>query len=134
MVYFIIFVLSIIGVFLCAYIYSAKKKGKVLVCAIGTDCDKVVHSKYSAILGIPLENIGMFYYSSFAILSGLIIFGIKSVFVFDLNFFLMIVSAMGAFFSLVFIYIQTVLIKEWCEYCLVSVGLSLIIFLIKFFN
>ncbi len=130
---YIILALSVIGIILCAYIYSAKKQNKVLVCAIGTDCNKVLYSEYSAVLGIPLEIIGAFYYSSLAVLSGLLIFGIKSVFVFDLNFILMVISATGAFFSLVFIYVQTILIEEWCEYCLVSAGLSLIIFLIKFF-
>ena len=100
---YIILALSVIGIILCAYIYSAKKQNKVLVCAIGTDCNKVLYSEYSAVLGIPLEIIGAFYYSSLAVLSGLLIFGIKSVFVFDLNFILMVISATGAFFSLVFI-------------------------------
>ena len=130
---YIILALSVIGIILCAYIYSTKKRGKALVCAIGTDCNKVLYSEYSAVFGISLEVIGAFYYASLAMLSGMLILSINSVFIFDINVLFAIISAIGAFFSLIFMYTQAVLIKDWCEYCLVSAGLSLIIFLIKFF-
>jgi uncharacterized membrane protein len=134
MMLYIIVALSVIGAFLCAYIYRAKKQNKVLVCAIGTDCNKVIYSQYSTALGVPLEIIGVFYYSALAIVSGLLIFGVRSVLLFDVNFIFTVISAAGAFLSLIFIYVQTILIREWCEYCLVSAGLSLIIFFIKFFG
>jgi uncharacterized membrane protein len=131
-----IFVLpfSLIGLFVSWYIYHKKHhKKEKLVCHIGTDCDKVVHSQYSKILGIPLEVLGVAYYMFLSLLvvathlGNFILFGF---FIFDI----VLILSTGAFiFSLFLLYVQAFIIRDWCEYCLISAGMSVAIFIIEVF-
>jgi uncharacterized membrane protein len=100
---------------------------------IGKDCDKVVRSAYSNILGLPNEWWGMVYYGGYALfLLGLGAGGgirliSPSVFrvIEQLAFF---ASGLAAVFSLFLIFVQAFLLREWCEYCLLSAGISIVIF------
>ncbi|MEK6835144.1 MAG: vitamin K epoxide reductase family protein [Nanoarchaeota archaeon] len=121
--YFII-IAAVLGIIDAYYIYYKKKRNEKLACYIGNDCNKVLKSKYSTMFGIPNEVIGILYYI-FIILASIflnyyntslyahIIFGIIS---------------FSMFASLVLLYIQIFVIKEYCDYCLYSFVINLIIF------
>ena len=132
MVNILILPFSLIGFLVSWYIYYKKNHTKEkLVCHIGNDCEKVVNSNYSKVLGIPLEVLGVAYYlflSLMVIATHLGSFTLFGFMIFDL----ILVASTGAFvFSVFLIYIQAFVIRDWCEYCLISATMSVAIFLIE---
>ena len=125
---------ALIGLFICWFIYNKKhRKKEKMVCYLGNDCDKVVHSNYSSIFGIPLEVMGVAYYLYLSLLVIATHMGSFTLFGFMI-FDIVLVMSTGAFvFSVYLIYVQGFVIKDWCEFCLVSATMSLIIFLIEIF-
>ncbi|HXK35040.1 MAG TPA: vitamin K epoxide reductase family protein [Candidatus Paceibacterota bacterium] len=128
----ILILLGLAGLSIAAYIRHTKLYAEKLICPIGFDCNAVVKSDYSRFLGIPVELIGTGYYTLVAIGYFLGLFQILPPgFVF-----LLAVSSLIAFlFSLYLTAIQAFLLRQWCSWCLISAGLSTIIFLtIVFFS
>lgn len=124
-----ILISSGIGFCLSYYIYHKKERNEKLVCVIGDDCDKVVRSKYSALLGVDNEGLGMFYYGLVAVTAvALLAVPGSTVTLLPL---LATAGGLAALLSVILIFIQAFVIKEWCEYCIVSAGLSLFIFIIE---
>jgi uncharacterized membrane protein len=123
---------SLIGLFVSWYIYHKKNHTKEkLVCYIGTDCDRVVRSNYSVVLGIPLEVLGVVYYLFLSLmviathLGSFMLFGFM---IFDI---VLVLSTSAFVFSLFLIYVQAFVLRDWCEYCLISATMSVVIFLIE---
>ena len=102
-----------------------------MVCYIGTDCDRVVHSDYSRILGIHLETLGVVYYLFLSLLVLANYFGVFMLFGFMIFDIVLVLSTTAFVFSLFLVYIQAVVIRDWCEYCLVSAAMSVAIFLVE---
>lgn len=125
----ILIILGAIGFLLSFYIYIRKSAKKPLVCPLRSNCDKVVGSKYSEILGIPVEILGMVYYA-FVVLShvGLYLFpGIVDSFVMSFA----ILLSFGAFcFSVYLICVQAFILREWCFWCMTSAFVSFLIFIV----
>ncbi len=120
-------ILGIIGVWVSSYIYYKKQHKQPLVCnIIGDDCSKVVNSKYGKTFGIENTILGALYYGGVAIYGVLLSFGLFEF----LSFFVFIASGFGFLFSLYLLYVQIYVIKEYCQYCLLSALLSVFIFLI----
>ncbi len=91
---------------------------------IASDCGKVLRSSYSIMFGVPLAVFGVIQYSF--LLIAIILFAIyrKKIFIY----WLILQSAIGAIFSLYFIYIQLVILNSICTYCMLSALLSFTIF------
>lgn len=124
---FLPIVIALGGFFLARYIYGKKKRKEILVCPLDSNCDAVVHSRYSTFFGIPLEVMGMFYFSFIAL------FFLSALFIPQLNsgyfLFLAPVVTFGAFlFSIYLVSVQLLLIKQWCAWCLISTILCTIEF------
>lgn len=120
-------VIAIAGFLLARYIYTKKKKKEKLVCLLDSDCDAVVHSRYSTFLGVPLEIYGMIYFTLIAL------FLFSSLFISQLNspFFQIIIfvaTFASCLFSLYLASIQIILIKQWCMWCLISTILNVLLF------
>jgi len=124
-----IIILALTGFLLAFYIYTTKRRGQKLICLIGEDCDKVVRSRWAEVFGIPNEIVGMLYYGLLAasyvalgafpmLRSGLIQSGLT------------VASGFAALFSLYLLGIQAFRLKEWCEWCIASTLISIIIFLL----
>ena len=127
--------LSLIGLFVSWYIYHKKHhKKEKMVCYIGTDCDRVVHSEYNSFLGIPLEVLGVAYYLFFSLM--VIATHVGSFFLFGFLIFdiVLVLSTVAFFFSLYLVYVQAFVIHDWCEFCLISASMSVLIFLIEIFS
>lgn len=127
---FLILILAIIGIINASYIAIKKRRNEKLVCYIGKDCNKVVRSKYSKILGIDNEIIGILYYI-FLIISVLIInyynLTLLSHIIFG-------VIAFATLSSTILLYIQLGIIKEYCDYCIYSFVINSVIFIAALFN
>lgn len=87
-------------------------------CNIGgyVNCDAVTQSKYSSLFGLPLEGYGLAFYLSLFVLSCL---AAKDRFIPKKEFIdvLVVSSLLASIFSLVLLYISTVIIKALCILC-----------------
>ncbi len=131
MKYFVVLILSLVGLFLAFYIKNKKNKEQPMVCLVGHDCNEVVNSRYSKIFGIKNENLGIVYYFIIIIFSVLTIGGVvwPAIIIWGLN-----AAAIGAaLFSLYLIGVQAFALREWCMWCLGSALISLVISLSLFF-
>lgn len=124
--------LAIIGFLLSWFIFSKKKRNKKLVCFIGKDCNKVLYSKYSKLFfGISNEALGMVYYGVVVLFAILFFLEIGQIGALSLMPLLLIITGVASVFSLVLIYLQAFVIREWCEYCLMSAGINIVIFILE---
>ena len=121
---------GLLGLAASFYIFIKKSKKEPLTCHIDKGCNVVVNSKYSRMFGVPNEVIGVLYYGAVVALGLLTLAGAQLLS--DPLFLLLFFgAAMGsALFSLVLIFVQAFVLKSWCEYCLVSAGASIAIFLL----
>ena len=116
------------GFLIAFYIRHKKRHDEVLVCPLESNCEAVIHSRYSRFLGIPLELLGLLYYAVVAVSHALFLIfpafnrGEPVIAV-------MVITVMAALFSLYLTFIQASKLKEWCTWCLVSALLCTIIFL-----
>jgi len=132
---FLIFILSLIGFLISIYIFRTKKSNKPFVCPITEGgCEQVVKSKYSKILGIPNEVIGILFYASIMIVSLLYLFAVIEE-IFSLITFYnaqLIITGISAIFSLFLLGIQIFKLKKYCEWCIASTIASVLIFIFSF--
>lgn len=96
----------------------------VTPCSLVTGCDKVLTSEFSEIWGIPISALGaVSYFLTFSF----------ATFAFNQNrmawTFLSLLSIGMAGFSLWLIYLQAFVIGAFCQFCLISAGSSISLFL-----
>ncbi len=128
----IIFILSILG-FLNAFYLNFQhrrevKTGQKMFCLIGGDCGAVVGSKYGQTLGIKNELLGMGYYCLLIIYSFLAIFWPQLVS--ELGFWIKPMVLIASIFSLYLLIVQTFILRKFCSWCLIAIGINLIIVLV----
>lgn len=128
----IIGILGLIGFLISAYIYGKKKAKKKLICPRQSNCDTVIHSDYSKILGIPVEVLGMLYYTFIGSVYSI-------VFIFDLwsptvAFVILGISMCSVLFSIYLVSMQAFVIKQWCAWCLCSAFISILIFIASYIH
>ncbi|MEK6844971.1 MAG: vitamin K epoxide reductase family protein [Nanoarchaeota archaeon] len=121
-------VLAILGIFDSGYLIKKRVKKQPLSCPIDGRCEKVVESKWNAIFFIKNDFLGLLYYV-------LILFLALYLFFISENLLLLtqIISGISLLFSLVLVFIQSKIIKEYCFYCLISALINLLIFVNVFF-
>ena len=128
--YVLIIFLAFGGFLIARYIWHHKKNSQeALVCPLRANCDTVIHSDYSKLLGIPIEIIGMVYYGLLAVSYGFIlIFPVlgQTIFVSCL----LLASIMAFLFSIYLTLVQAFVIKNWCTWCLISASICATIFVL----
>ena len=116
-----------IGCYAAQYIRKHKKSGEKMICPLDSDCEAVVHSNYSKILGVPLEYLGIIYYCIVIGTYGLSVFfygnALKT-----LTVYILWITVAAFVFSIYLTSLQLFKIKEWCFWCLISALMCLIIF------
>ena len=95
---------------------------------IASDCGIVLRSSYSVMFGVPLAVFGVFQYSFLLIALILLFFYRKKI----LSYLIILQSMIGTIFSLYFMYIQLVILKNICLYCTLSAIISFAIFFLVF--
>ena len=120
-----IIAVALLGFLNALYIYVKKKHKQKLLCFIGSDCNKVIGSKYGTLFGFDNTLLGMVYYA-FLILALLFtpFLGISSFVVLGG---LRIAAGGAALMSLYLLYIQLIVLKEWCDYCLIASLINILI-------
>lgn len=125
----LIALLGFAGFLLAGYIRKHKQKMTPLVCPLEGSCESVVHSDYSRILGIPVELLGMIYYSLIAILYSLSVIYPAMVNA-NVSYIVLGVSIIAFLFSAYLTAVQAFVLHHWCTWCLFSAGICTAIFLL----
>jgi len=123
----IIIIASLIGLAIAGYIHRKKVAGEKLVCPIGTDCQEVIYSPYSKFLEMPVENLGVFYYLIIALSYTLFLF-FPSWNADNLSFATLSLTTVAFLFSIYLLFVQIIILRKWCSWCLGSAILCTIIF------
>lgn len=123
----IILILSIIGVGDTSYLTIKRYTHDSVNCSIFEGCDFVTTSSYSAILGVPVAVLGIIFYLSVFVLTVLYLRSKNKKFMVSL----LGLSSVGFLMSMWFVYTQAFILDAYCLYCLVSAGLSTIIFILS---
>jgi uncharacterized membrane protein len=125
----IIIVCALFGFAVANYIRSTKKNSLPLVCPLEGSCEKVIHSEHSTLFRIPLETWGVIYYGVTALSYLLfILFPVTMPpwFIFSV----LGASAFAFLFSIYLTVLQATVLKHWCTWCLISAGISTVIFIL----
>jgi dihydroorotate dehydrogenase/uncharacterized membrane protein len=137
----LILVLSIFGIADASYLSYEKLSGNIPGCGPGFDCAGVLYSKWASIGPIPLSVLGLFFYSL------VFLFGVLHFLELDLkkfnqtlrmpfNFkplhFLQVLVSFGLLFSIYLLIIMGIILEAWCQYCLYSAIISMLLFIIVF--
>lgn len=120
----LVFALACVGMLLSAYLtYSAWQEKLVAFCTAGSDCDVVLNSEWSRLLGLPTSLWGFLTYALIAAVAWNKRTESQWQISWSLAFF-------GLLFSLYLTFISFFQLKAACPYCLTSLGLMAAIFAI----
>ena len=126
-----VLILTIAGFFVAWYIYYKKSKEAPMVCVIGKKCDEVLHSKYNKMFGVPNENIGMLYYIILAVLVILFLSGFTTIAGISVNLTILIITSVAVLASIYLTFIQWLVLKKWCDYCIGSTIINVLILIVE---
>jgi uncharacterized membrane protein len=107
--------LSLVGLADALYLTIEHVTGQSVRCTILAGCSAVLSSPYAVVAGIPLAAIGAAAYFSVFSLATLAAFGYRSA-----GKILMVLVIAMFLVSLWLIYLQAFVIREFCQYCLLS--------------
>jgi uncharacterized membrane protein len=121
--------ISLLGLFLGAYL-TLYKFGFIgtLVCGVSS-CEQVQTSRWSVFLGIPVATWGLGFY---ALMLALSLAGMQERFAESrgLALAMLVLAGWGALFTGWLNYLEAFVIHAWCEWCLFSAGMVLVLFIL----
>jgi uncharacterized membrane protein len=124
----IILVLSILGVAVSIYLSWAYLSGSHIACTTH-GCEAVRSSSYSKLFGIPQPVFGILFYLAIGFLALISQIGEKT-FTIGIKRLIIVFSAFGFLYSVYLTSLEAFVIKAYCDWCLVSAGISTLIFII----
>jgi uncharacterized membrane protein len=107
--------LSLVGLADALYLTIEHVTGQSVRCTIVSGCSEVLSSPYAVMAGIPLAAIGAAAYFTVFSLAILTLFGYPKV---GMLLTALVITMFGV--SLWLIYLQAFVIREFCQYCLLS--------------
>ncbi|MDQ7009291.1 MAG: vitamin K epoxide reductase family protein [Candidatus Gracilibacteria bacterium] len=96
-----------------------------------SDCNSVLNSKYSEILGVPVSILGILFYIGILVLFLLNLYKEKFNKITKIKYFdkfLLIGTSIGLLMSIYFTFVQLFILKSFCVYCFTSACITLILF------
>ena len=121
-IYTAVAVISLLGLADATYLTIEHVTGQSVRCTIISGCSEVLSSKYAVVGGMPLAMIGAAAYFSVFALATLAAFGYRIV-----GTLLNLLVASMVLVSLWLIYLQAFVIKSFCQYCLFSAAITLVL-------
>ncbi|HKS26314.1 MAG TPA: vitamin K epoxide reductase family protein [Pyrinomonadaceae bacterium] len=118
-------VVALIGIGDTIYLTVEHLSGRSAQCVVTSGCSRVLSSPYASPAGIPLAVIGAAAYFTIFSLATLAAFGYRQA-----GRLFSILVAMMFLTTLVLLYLQAFVIREFCDYCLLSALLVLILTII----
>jgi uncharacterized membrane protein len=122
-------ILTIIGLLVSIYMTIYKITSNDSMCIGSGDCKTVNASRYAEVYGIPVAVLGVVGYS--AILAVLLLERRPGFFQQNGALLFFGLSLTGFLFTLYLIFVETVLIKAYCPFCITSQTAMTIIFIIS---
>ncbi|MCI0420705.1 MAG: vitamin K epoxide reductase family protein [Acidobacteria bacterium] len=121
--------LAFVGMVDAAYVALHASRGFLLPCGFAGGCDQVLNSPYAAFLGIPVAWFGLAFYVTTAGCALFALFGFEQTL--RLSFGL---TALAFGFTLYLLYLQAMVIRAFCDYCLLSALLVSLIFILHLWS
>lgn len=118
-------VLSLVGLADALYLTIEHLTGQSVQCTIISGCSEVLSSPYAAVAGVPLAAIGATAYFSVFSLATLAAFGYQLA-----RTLLLPLVAMMFLVSLWLVYLQAFVIREFCQYCLLSAAITTLLLVV----
>lgn len=109
-----------------SYLSVLHYKNTIPPCSLLGECETVLTSRYAVVWGVPTALFGALYYLAVVILSVLYFDTKKIKYIFAA----MSVVTIGFIFTLWLLFLQAFIIKAFCEYCLLSAGVTITLFFI----
>ena len=128
MLYGVAAVVSLIGLADSIYLTIEHISGRTVRCTIVQGCSTVLSSPYASYRGVPLALVGAFAYFTVFSLATLAAFEYK----FAGKLLLPLLGSM-LLVSVWLIYLQAFVIEAWCQFCLLSAAVTVMLSLIVFF-
>ena len=88
-------------------------------------CEKVLTSQFSVIYGVPVSLLGTLFFTLAIVFSLLVFLSKRKIFAHGL----FLITLTGLFVSAVLFFIQLFIIKSFCQYCLFSESMTLLLFI-----
>lgn len=113
-----------IGFIDSSYLSVLHFRNEIPPCSLLGECEKVLTSKYAIVWGVPLALFGALYYLMVVMFS-MLYFDTK-----NSKYIAMAAGTVviGFIFTLWFLYLQAFVIKAFCEFCLLSAGITTALF------
>ena len=121
--------ISLAGLFLGAYL-TLYKFGFIGTLACGvSSCEQVQTSRWSVFLGLPVATWGLGFY---ALMLALSLAGLQERYAESrsLSLAMVVITAIGAVFTAWLNYLEGFVIHAWCEWCLSSAAMVLVLFIL----
>ena len=127
--YVVAALLSLVGLADALYLTIEHVTGQSVRCTIISGCSEVLSSPYAVMAGIPLAAIGAAAYFTVFSLAILALFGYRIAGK-------LLLPVVGAMFlvSLWLIYLQAFVIREFCQYCLLSALITTTLLVVVFIS
>lgn len=127
--YVVAALLSLLGLADALYLTIEHVTGQSVRCTILAGCSAVLSSPYAVVAGIPLAAVGAAAYFTVFSLAILTLFGYPQA-----GRFLFVVVIAMFLVSLWLIYLQAFVIREFCQYCLLSALITTTLLVVVFIS
>lgn len=126
--------LAVLGFINAGYIWWKRSRKEEMKCLIGNGgCNAVVNSRYNTLFGVGNEVMGMVFYAG---VTGAVLFMnlvMESIQGISLVLVLFIVESAALLVSATLTIIQAFVLRQWCEYCVLSTVINAFIWALTFF-
>lgn len=117
---------SLVGFLDASYLTIIYFRGALPDCTIVRGCDQVLSSPYATVFAAPVALLGALYYLGIFLGLGMYLDCKRES--------VLKITALGTTAGLVasayFLYLQLVVLKAWCQFCIVSIFTSTVLFII----
>lgn len=115
--------IALLGIADATYLTALHYADRSPICIPGLECEVVLGSQYATVWGTPISLFGVLFYLT---VLGLTLWSGSDQRVRPL---LVVLTSLGLIVSAYLVYLQAVVLKAFCQYCLVSAGLSVLLFI-----
>ena len=122
--------LSVLGAINAGYLFSTHQKGEKLVCPLDHDCSVVTESRWSRVLGVRNELLGLLFFIGLFVCA--LLFLAYPAWESLLRWLLLFATLGGFLYSLFLVLLQAIVIKDYCFYCIISALISTLLFINSF--
>ena|SRR3989338_1544793 len=125
--------LAVGGIVISGYLVwqHSHRQRQPLLCPLNHDCSKVTESRWSHLFYVRNEVLGLLFYVGMITAALLLILDVPLPI--QWRWWMRLAAGGGTLFSLVLVYLQIKIIKDYCFYCLISAVLTMLLFINSFF-